>query len=445
MLTYYNPRLKIFRNDLQYWFQYHDLEVERGLQKSRASLTETQRNLQVILKDMLAECRRPHRQGKSATADLESLVLKSLEVRQLGSALHDLEKILESAVVAKKLHTFVCFLGRLGAAHRTFLTLASTTGTFSQVKIHIVAKLKPLELDHSLLTTPELFKLLKLDLSDDSVKQYISQKKTLQEVSETLAKGAKRKGFVHAEVQLYYIAQNGIRDLFPFIGASKRGCFLCASFIKVSGGFETRGSHGHLYSKCLVPQMKGICPEEAHRITRSLERVQQILETQLRSPIPKPISAIPQSSIGLTEAVADAAIPIIRDSPSVARYLQERATRDSQQLELRRFQQLMREHEAKGVVDSALTSSASQVTESEDLMEEAQALETVINQKTGGECLVCQRWTTRRCFKCEHDRFCSPRCEGNSTSRHAFTCNLGRPLNTADYLMRDCEEVGISR
>ena len=62
---------------------------------------------------------------------------------------------------------------------------------------------------------------------------------------------------------------------------------------------------------------------------------------------------------------------------------------------------------------------------------------------SSGNCAECEAETSRKCSKCTGPWLCGKRCEARyatSSIRHRFTCSIGRPLNSADYLALACVE-----
>ncbi|KAK2758342.1 hypothetical protein FQN54_004190 [Arachnomyces sp. PD_36] len=62
------------------------------------------------------------------------------------------------------------------------------------------------------------------------------------------------------------------------------------------------------------------------------------------------------------------------------------------------------------------------------------------NTPGSGTCYSCEQETDRKCSDCGKDWFCSPRCQKKRTTRHLWQCSGGRPLTSADYLIRDFVE-----
>ena len=463
MLVYCNPRLKEFRKDLKNCFLRYKARVRTCLGREEGSLTEAQRTIQVTLRAISNECHRPSQTGP--TPALEPLVMKCFQMRQLVGAFPLLESILGDSTAANKLHVCICFLGRIRTAYDTYMLFAAAFPASTKITIYYVPKPKPSKIKHVPLTLLQAFNLVELELSESSFRKHINPEMTLSEASHAFEARQKQRAYVHAEIQLLHCAaKDGLHDLFPYIGASKRSCFLCASFIQANGGFETRGTHGHLYSKWYVPQTGGIAAEQAGYMIHSLQKIQRSLKRQLRTPIAKPTSRIPESSIGLTE-VTDSRNGITEPNSSIERYCQRKAAQESNQVFRRQGRQADREEEgeagansiiqglSKGIRSLAnvictlipntlhtLVSGILHTPSPKNVSDKAAEPVTAHDQVKAGECQVCERLTIRTCSKCGRERYCSSRCEEQRSVPHAFTCNIGRPINTADLLKQDCIE-----
>lgn len=54
-------------------------------------------------------------------------------------------------------------------------------------------------------------------------------------------------------------------------------------------------------------------------------------------------------------------------------------------------------------------------------------------------CDICMKMTTRRCTICKKGFFCSDPCQEKRSGHHLLKCSK-RPLTSADYLWKSCEE-----
>ena len=466
MLVYYDSRLRAYRKDLKTCFSRNKARIRNCLAQEAENLTEAERSVLAALRNIFDECHRPVQGGSKPP--LESLVMECFQMRGASGALHHLEDILESPAAAKRLHICMCYLGRLRTAYHTFFQFATALPAFTKVTIHCVTKPKISQMKHAPLTMAQTFKLLELELSEPSFRRHISSGMTLSNGANAFGVLQKQIAHVHAEMQLlHHAAKEGLRDIFPFIGVSKRSCFLCASFIKADGRFTTRGTHGHLYSKWYIPQTGQIAAEKAAQINTSLRRIQHSLKQRLRIPIAVPAKQIAESSVGLSQTL---------DEPRgqmTQHYLEQRTAQEHNQAFFRELQQVARNIEEREIQNSntqaqpdnvgsfsstvysflsttvpsffsntfrSLFPETSSVPSPEGDPEEGFQCVEAPDRPEPEECLGCGKSTTRTCSKCGRDRYCSLHCEEKRIGHHIFSCNMGRPINTADLLMQDCIE-----
>lgn len=468
MLKYYEPRLQVYRQNLKRIFNKSKREIKICMSKATDALSDSQTTMCGLLMEVFDEIYSPCQVG-SATTRLDSLVRKAFAIRELKDARADMESILNSAPLAKGIHTYICFLGRVRAAHRTFLTLAATSQAFARTQIHPVRVPKPIKKNCSPLSLAQTFSLLGLKLSDSAFKKHISKNISLKNAVRDFASLQNQSAYIHAEVQLlFFLAGNQISDAFPFLGGSKRCCFLCAAFIKVYRNIQTRGSHGHLYSKWIIPQI-GILPEEeAARMSSSLDIMYQGLRRQLLCPLSKSMTHLAESSVGLPASIDQNFDETSRLNPIVAQYMRERENQSSHQRWVDALQSFnsnasqtngKKDPEEDGAEDgegddeengetsnmnglSMSRSSAFTSLDNPNLFIDTSE-ESVHKESTGAikgeECRGgCSRLTTRKCSRCGSGWYCSSQCESHDvSSSHRFTCSLGRPLHSADYLYQD--------
>lgn len=174
MLKYYEPRLQVHRENLKQIFSSSKRELKISISKATDALPESQKITWGILKEIFDDFYGPRQVG-SATTRLDCLVRKAFAVRELKSARADMENILNSAALAKGIYTCICFLGRLRAAHRTFLTLAATSRAFAQIQIYTVRVPKPIRKNYKSLNLAQTFSLLGLELSDFCLQETYQQ------------------------------------------------------------------------------------------------------------------------------------------------------------------------------------------------------------------------------------------------------------------------------
>ena len=89
----------------------------------------------------------------------------------------------------------------------------------------------------------------------------------------------------HVELQLiiFYEQNPGLTVFSPYIGCSKRSCYLCYNFIAEHGRFQVDGCHQSLYSLWTVPETIFFANEErARAFNRALKKLSLDLEQKFR-------------------------------------------------------------------------------------------------------------------------------------------------------------------
>lgn len=237
-----------------------------------------------------------------------------------------------------------------------------------------------------------------------------------------------QKPYVHAEVQLFFHALgNEIKYLFPYMGASKLPCVLCAELLRASGIFACRTTHKHFYPKWMVPGIDSLPPPAQEWTLEVLAEVKDTLRTSLLLPGRTKGDLRPESTADMTTVTQlDAGLDCGSPELSIAREKQ-RELRDQQMLS-RLF-----DHQLSGIfnIDQEVNSVNPDYS-SNSLQDDKSDSDEYV-----GECGGCPRLTSRRCGRCGNDLFCSTSCEAQMGPNHKFRCSNG-PVTTADLLEYDC-------
>lgn len=94
--------------------------------------------------------------------------------------------------------------------------------------------------------------------------------------------GLKNPRNVHAEVQMIVHYEFNALQLRPrVIGASKKACFLCDTFIRKHGWFEVSKAHRQLYRRWTVPDLEQYTKATRNRLCSTLAAVHVELKTTL--------------------------------------------------------------------------------------------------------------------------------------------------------------------
>ena len=200
-------------------------------------------------------------------------------------------------------------------------------------------------------------------------------------------------------------------------------------------------------------------------MSSSLDIMYQGLRRQLLCPLSKSMMHLAESSVGLPASIKQSFDETSRLNPIVVHYMRERENQSSHQRWLDILQSFDssasqpngkqdceedcaedNERDDEEINKTFTTSRNSTFTslDNPNLFIDTSE-ESVHNESTGAkegmECGGCPRLTTRKCSRCGSGWYCSSLCESHDDgSRHRFTCSLGRPLHSADYLHRDIIE-----
>ncbi|KAL1640218.1 hypothetical protein SLS58_007169 [Diplodia intermedia] len=427
MFSYSKPRIEMYRKDVTQLFQRNQRVINNALSKQRETVSEVSDIIREILFELSA---RGLASSKSRDGEkLDRLVYLAFKVRKLETSREELQSLLPDAALARKIHSGLCFLGRVRAAYETYITVCLTRWKGFEVRIHPVDESKPVKLHGRRLSLAETFGLIGLPLKDSTLKKYINRGKFGQrEAVKEFNKLQGQEANVHAEVQLlFHVQKQPIRDCFPYVGSSKRNCFLCAEFLSALGGFGSRGSHGRPWSRWLIPSTAQLRLDNQEMIWNSIGKVQEHIKHQLLCPLEKGKNFNPESTIGLTAPSSSSARtdrPEFLDNSTMQMFLRnrDRQSRQQQMIGLVNPAQMEEEYNQQSMESTNEIRPARTAGETDEEFE-----------CDGG----CLRYTSRRCGKCGNDFFCSTSCEAKMGPHHAFRCNIGRPLTTADYLMLD--------
>lgn len=171
-----------------------------------------------------------------------------------------------------------------------------------------------------------------------------------------------------------------------------------------------------------------------------------------------------ESSVGLTTTISQSLCEISHLNPIVRQYMREMDNQSNYQRWLYSLRCLNASLSRKGGKEDSkedgkedgetinidgvsMSSSLTSTLLDNPLRLDDTSGENVHDESTtvpkGMECQICERPTTRKCSPCGSGWYCSYQCASHSGSRHTFTCSMGRPLHSADYLHRDCIENEI--
>jgi len=215
-----------------------------------------------------------------------TLVTKAFDLRETRNVQELLRTSVHATPRTAKLWESIYFLGRIRTAFLTFLKTAHQLPSFSNVAIHLIAREKTAQNAlEGALRLKDVFNLLKIPLTESSIKEVVGQKWTVMRAEKEFASRQKQKLNVHAEVQmvLFFSRNEGhFKECVPYFGCSKYCCFMCSHFLRAYGGIGTRGCHGRLFKPWTVPEAVSLAVGQAERIARAVRQLQKDVQKELR-------------------------------------------------------------------------------------------------------------------------------------------------------------------
>ncbi|KAI6000927.1 hypothetical protein EDC04DRAFT_2584061 [Pisolithus marmoratus] len=306
----------------------------------------------------------------------------------------------------------ILFLARLRSCYYTLLEAALNTPEFARLSIIFVKNHPPRICPATLPSLADAMKYLHQTLNLSSVKRLISAKASVigaeRNFKELQDNTSRKPLHTHAELQLVlYITKTADigtmkREVYPYIGCSKLSCFLCTAFLESFDydgvTFRTRGSHGKIYTLWSIPDMDGLREDMVTALDSTFNKIRNALVREMMNP----------TAVATRVAESTAGVMDYDPRSSVV-------------------QQYYRTPAAQHELDALSANNP------------VRPLARSITPELSGECSKCERETTRKCSKCRGPWLCSERCENEwDYYGHTFTCAIGRPLDTADYLVRAC-------
>lgn len=243
------------------------------------------------LMELRAHCQFPNNQERrDRIVKIAAELRNSAQLRTIlhGNTIHDGIKIWKS----------ICFLARTSSFFTAFIEFRRRFGPFQQVQI---VGLRDKQFKKKAETTSsfdDALKSLGLQPNARIAKLYFGIQ-NLKEFRKRFNEIQLQPLHAHAEVQLicYLMRERLFERAVPYIGCSKRSCFICWSFIKhLPGAFRIRGCHGKLYSRWTVPKISNESTVDQISVKKSLGIVQQELQRVILLPLtsidstPNPVS-----------------------------------------------------------------------------------------------------------------------------------------------------------
>lgn len=182
------------------------------------------------------------------------------------------------------------FVGRIRTIHQTLLECAKDLPNFSTLDIKLVslsrAQLLPRVNFRAALSNVERLLGRPLNFSEKKIK--------------TMESEYRKKLIIHAEMQILFFISRPEHDqtsIFPYIGISKRPCYLCDAFLKADSRFKTKPSHGQIHPNWTLPRSQAIATNLAISFYCSMSTVTGRLQQLICNPSGRRYSFQPESTI----------------------------------------------------------------------------------------------------------------------------------------------------
>lgn len=170
------------------------------------------------------------------------------------------------------------FLCRPKYAHTTFWEAAREIESFQSMKITLIPGVKSKQVPPSTSLCPHLF---------DKVDQKI------------LDSELRKKKWIHAEMGMatHIISKDGLARTFPYLGISKKTCFMCGHILQSLALFRARNNHGKVYSQWTLPSLLTVPSPHRDKLDSAVQNLRDVLQQECAVDEDKHIDAIKESTI----------------------------------------------------------------------------------------------------------------------------------------------------
>ncbi|KAL2017235.1 hypothetical protein VTK56DRAFT_2394 [Thermocarpiscus australiensis] len=239
--------------------------------------------------------------------------------------------------------------------------------------------------------------------------------------------------WIHAEIRVmtHLLSQGIPAGTVPYLGVSKKTCFLCGHIIQAMGQFQTRGNHGKVYSQWTLPSALPVEPRDARRLQAAVQHVQEILKSEAVRDDLRPTHAEKESVM---------AAPVVSRTAKSTPFRHHVPDPRRQQRESEWLGSFSRRGQSSEDVDSDRSPHLGTELDSIDVEEHtiSRPAEPEAAPKRCARCKV-QLDLLTPCPKCRQAAYCGGECRDAHWPTHKFACQLGRSLDAADYLVLACQ------
>ncbi|KAL8826765.1 MAG: hypothetical protein Q9191_003601 [Dirinaria sp. TL-2023a] len=214
----------------------------------------------------------------------------------------------EVPITKPKLLVFnIALLGRYRAAFETFKEAAMHFAAFKELKIQEVELISPKKLELDLSYVTGTLNDLRIPISDLGAKRS----------TRSLRTQCQSEHFFHAEMQLLVALEKQSQQersckIYPYLGVSKKTCFLCSEILTSFPFYRTRGSHMKVYGLWDIPQIEHLNRTFLFQFQSALLQTQNKLQSLVEQAFHVPKKSKPpfvaESSAGISSRTGASSI-----------------------------------------------------------------------------------------------------------------------------------------
>ena len=291
LVKYYAPRLNVYIEEFR--------TAYKGLEHPTSDACGFWQKLSALDR-MCSQLGRPST-GDEMPANVSEAISLAYELRSTSNFL-DYMQSLPSRANAQAVWKATCYLGRLRGAYETFKEAAMHFGSFRHLELLAVEPPQPetVSIELSFITNA----LSDLGLTAQGLGVRTQALKAL----------CQQPMHTHAEMQLLLQTKQQTStaehlNVFPYIGTSKKTCFLCARVLVSIRDFQTRGSHGKIYPLWTVPECSSLEPRFGLKLGSAILSTQKLMVDRIKLKKEKSLQHVAESSVGISSLSSGPSLP----------------------------------------------------------------------------------------------------------------------------------------